>query len=37
MQSHQMTITIRYRAEILESILRIIRQRGFRVPNMQIT
>lgn len=37
MQSHQMTITIRYRAETLESILRIIRQRGFRVPNMQIT
>lgn len=36
MQTYQLTITARWRPEVLERILRVIRHRGFRVLSLNV-
>lgn len=36
MQTYQLTITVRWRPEVLERILRVIRHRGFRVLSLNV-
>lgn len=36
MQTYQLTITARWRPEVLERILRVIRHRGFRVISLNV-